>query len=364
MENSLIDNKKSLEENKKRLERLRAMQIGSQGSQSEIANPRVIVAQAVKREFPDLPYDEVQKATREIVLAPRRASVKVGNKDVPVADLQFQIAESIELINSETNSAQEYFSWFRESSEIMQHMNDGYVSDADLKERNDWIADSYTREAEIQTCLALYQSSSFPEARKKYDILYNKLAKLRQIRTAIKECTGRSSDEKLERVDKEQKLRDYEKARIYVAAMREFMKHDAKWNMPRSTLRSLRIYRGDDVDLSGEYDAFYGEFEPDYSPDMEFDYEPYSFEDDLREYVLFHWDDVNSYAPVNSYAEGYSVSPAMSEDDVIHRISVLSGRRPPAKMTSLGVRENRARSFDPNKFLNLTGRRPKASNGL
>ena len=139
------DTEQHIAEGRRRLEQLRAMQIGAKGTQSEIDNPRAIVAKAVRREYPDLEYDEVQRITRELVLAPRRASVKVGSDDVPVADLQFKIAESIELLNSETNSAQEYFAWFQESSDIMRHMNDGFVSNADLKERNDWLKDSYTR---------------------------------------------------------------------------------------------------------------------------------------------------------------------------------------------------------------------------
>ena len=367
MENTSAEKNIKHDEHKRRLESLRSMQIGGKGSQMEIANPRVIVAQAVRREFPDLPYDEVQKATRELVLAPRRASVKVGNKDIPVADLQYQIAESIELINSETNSAQEYFSWFQESAEIMQHMNDGYISDADLKERNDWISASYTREAEIQTCLALYASSSFPEARKKYEILYNKLAKLRQIRTAIKECTGRRSDETAERIDKAQKIIDYEKAKIYVAAMREFSKNDPDWNMPKNTLRKLRIYRGDNEDLAGEYDWFYGMYEPDYDPDMEYEYQPYPYMDDLREYVLFHWNEVDSYAPVNSYAENIyedrrsASGAAMTVKDIRDKIASLSGRR-----TSRSSRTDKGRisSFNARKFSNLFSKKDRDSSSL
>ncbi|MBR1648975.1 MAG: hypothetical protein IJ689_05185 [Alphaproteobacteria bacterium] len=346
---------------RERLERLRAIQIGKQGSQTEIANPRVIVAQAVKREYPHLPYDEVQKATRELVLAPKRASVKIGNQEVAVEDLQFQIAESIELINSETNSAQEYFSWFEDCSSILQHMNDGYVTDADLAERNDWLSDSYTREAEIMTCLGLYQSSAFPEAKQKYDQLYNKLVKLRQIRNAIKEATGSSSDEEKDRIDAALKALDYRKALMYVAAIREFQKHGERWNMPRNTLRRLNMYRGDDDDISGEYEWFYGGYEPDFVPEdgYEFEREEHRFDDDLKEYVLFHWDDDQNDAPVHAHAEDmveHRMAPEdNTEEDIKTRIARLSGRRPPLKNTAFGAKEDRAQSFDADRFRRLSG---------
>ena len=63
------------------------------------------------------------------------------------------------------------------------------VSEDDLAERNEWIEDSYSREAEILTCLGLFQNCAFPEAKKHYTNLYNKLVKLRQIRSSIKEST-------------------------------------------------------------------------------------------------------------------------------------------------------------------------------
>lgn len=343
---------------RERLEHLRSIQIGKQGAQSELASPRVIVAQAVKREYPTLPYDEVQKAARELVLAPRRATVKIGKDEVPVEDLQFKIAESIELLNSETNSSQEYFSWFEDCSQIMQHMNDGYVSDSDLAERNDWISDSYTREAELMTCLGLYQHSSFPEAKKKYDQLYNKLVKLRQIRNAIKENTPSTSDETKERIDKSLKMMDFRKAVVLVAAMNEFKKHGERWNMPKSTLRRLRMYRGDDDDLYGEYDWFYGEYEPDYEPEEDVCIrEQYSFDDSLKENILFHWDDLDYLSPVNSKAEDMlSAAPHEEEnqEDIKTRIARLSGRRPPLKDNGLGAKEDRARAFDAGKFKFLT----------
>ena len=128
MANPSTPQEQKIQQHRERLERLRSIQIGKQGAQTEPASPKVIVAQAVKREYPTLPYDEVQKATRELVLAPRKATVKVGKEEIPVEDLQFKIAESIEIINSETTSSQEYFSWFEDCAEIMRNMNDGYIN--------------------------------------------------------------------------------------------------------------------------------------------------------------------------------------------------------------------------------------------
>ena len=144
-----------------RLERLRYVQMNRQ---DKLDSSKNIIMRAVRQEYPDIDRQEAEKETRELELAPKKSSIKIGNREVPVADLQFQIALTIESLGSETSSEQEYFSWFTESAEIMQHMNDGFVSEDDLAERNEWIEDSYSREAEILTCLGLFQNCAFPDA--------------------------------------------------------------------------------------------------------------------------------------------------------------------------------------------------------
>ena len=124
-----------------RLERLRNMQLRRQDN---IDNPKNIIMKAVQSEYKDVDKQEAEKMTRELVLAPGKSTIKIGNRDVPVADLRYNIALSIEAMGAETSSEQEYFSWFTESSEIMQHMNDGVVTEEDLKERNDWIENSFS----------------------------------------------------------------------------------------------------------------------------------------------------------------------------------------------------------------------------
>ena len=129
----------------------------------------------------------------------------------------------------------------------------------------------------------MYQSSRYPGAKEKYDQIYNKLVKIRQIRHAIKDATGSKSDETKDRIDQNVKMFEHQRARVYVAAFREFLKQDEKWNMPKKTLRRLNMYRGDDYDLEGEYDFFYGPYEVDdfdeqYQYYDDYDRNPYDFD--------------------------------------------------------------------------------------
>lgn len=361
---------KKLREQQERLERLRYVQLSRQ---DQLDSSKNIIMRAVQREYPDIDRQQAEKVTRELVLAPKKASIKIGNKDVPVADLQFQIALTIESLGSETSSEEEYFSWFSESSEIIQHMNDGFVSEEDLSERNDWLEDSYSREAEIMTCLGLFQNCAFPEAKKHYTNLYNKLVKLRQIRSSIKESTANRVD-KTQEIDHKKKENDYKKAVVYVAAMREFMKRKPRWNMPKRTLQKLGMYHGEDDDLDDDYDEFYGMYEDEEMRRRE-EQEMlaqddnvseidllFRFDDHLKEDILFHWDDDRFQAYERSLAEEFieraePEQPAVeSAEDVREHIARLSGRRPPMKSRSLSYSMDRTRAFDGAYYNRLSAR--------
>lgn len=342
-----------------RLEQLRQMQISRC---DKLENSKTIIMKAVEKKYPDVTHSEAEKITRELVLAPKNSSIKIGDNDVPVADLSFQIALTIESLGAETSSEGEYFQWFTESEEIIRNMNDGFVSEEDLNEKNEWIKNSYGREAEIMTCLGLFQNSQFPEAKKHYNNLYNKLVKLRQIRSSIKETTANKTDE-VKQVNMKEKEKSYKKAVVYVAALREFIKQQPRWNMPRRTLQKLNVDHGDDDDLLDDYDDFYSFYENDdlrfdaeqeklYQDELDAQFNPlFHFDDKLKEDILFHWDDDNVQTFEHSMAEefiqeSYSIPAKENIEDIRERVARLSGRRPPIKERPLSYDKERPLSYD------------------
>ena len=86
------ENKRKLQQ--ERLERLRYVQMNRQ---DKLDSSKNIIMRAVRQEYPDIDRQEAEKVTRELVLAPKKSSIKIGNREVPVADLQFQIALTIEI---------------------------------------------------------------------------------------------------------------------------------------------------------------------------------------------------------------------------------------------------------------------------
>ena len=114
-------------------------------------------------------------------------------KDFIPYSLDSEIADLIEKSNCETSSINEYYRWISLTSELVKNVSDGIVTDEDIDLRREFITMSFDREAEILLCLALYQSANNPQNDEKIKLMKFKLARLREMRSIIRNTTSRSN---------------------------------------------------------------------------------------------------------------------------------------------------------------------------
>lgn len=359
-------------QNIEKRERLKRMQnaINSGLSNLELSEqtrgkkPQTILSEAIQKRYKLSSREESDMLARQMALAPRDTKLKVGNQEIKVEemqhqiamdvgeDLQFQLADSIEQINSESTSSQEYFRWLGDTENIIRHMNDGYVSDDDLKERNDFLEMSYQRETELMVCLALYQNSVFPNAKEKYNEMYFKLGKLRQMRSMIKQSTKDKADREVAKIE-------YEKALEYFNAVKELKKHDLEWQLPDDVQRNMGRKAYENGNNHGYDDNAYG---IDHSHDK--DLQPnFSYYDWLREQILFS---MNEHQYNNQYDHSMGENLMLkrmgnenrdTRESLAAHIERLSGRRPPLKdAPEYNYDKVRQRAFDITAFKGLDGR--------
>ena len=192
-----------------------------QNDASQKGNESEIIKRAL-RAAENLNEQQLRQATRETIFAPSDRKIKLGNSKPTADELRMQVVKnienngvaetakffdemglkeaiSIETINSETSSSQEYFRWLNESSEILKNMNDGYVSEKDLSERNNFLEVTHQREAELMVCLGLLANCRSPQAQEEYKKLHYKLTRLREMRASIKERTRNEPDVEITR---------------------------------------------------------------------------------------------------------------------------------------------------------------------
>ncbi len=169
----------------------------------------------------------------------------------------FEQANSIERINCETSTMNEYFTWIEEGQTIVKHMNDGEVTPQDFAEKNDFLDMSFQRETELLTCLGLYERSmqmGNQDAKVRFDELRLKLQKLREIRSSIETTCNHEVDHKVER-------REYEVALEYyrlIGLMRQMGARPTRTQAEEFRERSLalKVDHGVDVEMLPGY-SFY-----------------------------------------------------------------------------------------------------------
>ena len=211
-------------------------------------SPKEIIAEGVRKST------QISDEKTIALLTEKALQAESGTKVKGYDSFLFNIAESLENIRCETSSQNEYFSWIDESNNILKRMNDGIVTDAELHERNHFISMSWQRETELLTCLALYEQSDNPMAKKRYNELRIKLVRLRQIRSALMINTKSSSDQ--------EKITAAEQARIRqtIKTLEEMQEYDEYGDYNNQALlehlRQLQISHEKDFEFYNGY-SFY-----------------------------------------------------------------------------------------------------------
>ncbi len=252
-----------------------------QGVSVEISNLRYQVASSIEyfaaakgnrsNEYEQKYQDSMIKASNQIKSQDSSLSQEQANVHANMAifgpksgtsadnaghDMAYDIASSIESLNSISGSSEEYFQMFEVTREIMNNMNDGFVTKDDFEQKNGWIEGTYIREAELMTCMGLYKASSTKGASDKYVEMYNKLTKMRQLRSGVKNNTPNKIDNPLDinlKKSQSNKPSPQEVAKVFA----QFSKNDENWNMSKKDLEKYGMYSGNDEDLAPNYDAMY-----------------------------------------------------------------------------------------------------------
>lgn len=231
-----------------------------------------IIKCALKETYTNLNERELREITRESVFAPPERKISISGREMTASDLRYEtsvsiensassrlidckydmqteLAESIERINSGTNSVEEYFSWLNTTTDILKNMNDGYVSQEDLNNRNKFLDITDQREADLMLCLGLLAGSTNPKALETSKNLQYKLQKLREMRSAIKMATRNQCDVEISRTE-------YESAIPYYKVFKALQKLPFGYDVAKQQKINLGIYHDDDEEFDEDYNYY------------------------------------------------------------------------------------------------------------
>ncbi|MBQ8870628.1 MAG: hypothetical protein IJ019_04560 [Alphaproteobacteria bacterium] len=230
-----------------------------------------IIKFSLKETYNNLSEKELREFTREAVFAPNDRIITISSRQISASDLRYELANqieqlsalktpnnessqiaqanSIEVLNSGTNSIEEYFSWLNITVNILKNMNDGFVSDDDLTIRNKFLTDTDQRETELMLCLGLLDNCRHPKAHEFALNLRYKLQKLREMRSAIQLSTRNKSDVEINRTE-------YERAIPYYKAFKTLQKLPFGYDINKKQKIDLGIDHDDDDDLEENFSYY------------------------------------------------------------------------------------------------------------
>lgn len=159
---------------------------------------REIVEKGLEKAFKGISPEEKEFAAQKLMdTQGKNEKIKIGNTEISFEDLSIIVARSIQTMESETTPQEEYYRWIYEGQEVITRMTDNDITDEDIALREDFLANLDQRETDMRVCIALYSRClDNPEARERLAFLQVKLAKLMEIRSAIKVST-KSKEEAL-----------------------------------------------------------------------------------------------------------------------------------------------------------------------
>ena len=225
-----------------------------------------IITKALKAQYPKMSEQNKKVVAREMLFAPQNRMIeiddgrKMGAEDLRFitantletperGELNMKYAQSIETINSGIDPVAEYFSWLNETTSILNHLNDGFITKEDAIEREHFLELTDQREADLMVCLGLYESCKSKEAEERIRFIRYKLQKLREMRTSIKFLTRQGEDMQTTRSE-------YDAAIPYYKYFKNLQRLEFGYDMSYDQKVKLGISHENDEDLKEGYDHY------------------------------------------------------------------------------------------------------------
>ena len=217
-----------------------------------------ILADAIFKRYSDADALRIKTIVRELVFAPHDRMIKINElKKLSAEDLRFMVARELECpieqisVFKQENDEKEYFEWLKNATDVLKHLNDGYVTEDDAKERKVFLSLIELRECALMACLGLYQESNAPSAQSRMNIVRYKVQKLREIRSAILFLTREESSVITTKSE-------FDAAKPYYQYFKNLQGLPFGYDAPIEKRRELGISHETDGDLRQDYDYYKG----------------------------------------------------------------------------------------------------------
>mgnify|MGYP004647414589 CR=1 FL=1 len=202
--------------------------------------------QVVQECYPQLDKSAAHDVLRELILSPKSDSINVGNLQYSRAEIIKELQPQLNGENEEKPFDERYHDLLESALKTIKHMNDGYITEEDYKERNNFLDKINKKEFQVFTLLALLESCHSSEDSELIRQLIYKVRSLRElndlIRLYTKDAVAVNTD-----------VRDYEQAKLIYKMLKSLQSLGYGYTISPKEKENLGISHDDDEDLSEDY---------------------------------------------------------------------------------------------------------------
>ncbi len=204
------------------------------------------VKKIVKDCFPDINDAEIVAILREVVFAPDDYEIEYKNQKMKRADMAKTISEHICNNFALEDPKAEYDDMLESAAQIIKHTNDGYITDEDASERENFLIRINKREFELYLALGVMSSGYTKEDTNLKNELIFRIRRLREMNDLIRKYSRDGKGIEVGRAE-------YERALPIYKMIKSLKGLGYGYNLSRKERINLDIDHDDDEDLSEDF---------------------------------------------------------------------------------------------------------------
>ncbi|MBR1825876.1 MAG: hypothetical protein IJ770_04745 [Alphaproteobacteria bacterium] len=204
-----------------------------------------VLYEATEKCFPYVSEQNARTIFREVILAPDDYMVEFNTESYNKAQIMEMLATQLTRSCVEESPQQTHREIVEQAAEIIKHMNDGYITDEDYAERQDFLKTTERYEFALFTAYCLLKSVNFDNQTRLNEMTLN-IVRLREIHDLIVTYTR---DEQGVTTDRD----EFERAKPLYKMLKSLQNLGYDYHFSPKERASLGIDHEDDEDLSDHF---------------------------------------------------------------------------------------------------------------
>lgn len=199
--------------------------------------------------FPNTTRTEASRIVRELILSPIEDIITIQNEEYSKSSIVEYFSQFLENNDNEEDVNSRYKKLLDRALNIIKHMNDGYITKEDFKEKNALLTYITNKEFQLYFLMAIL-TKFFPEQNEeKIEDIKFKIMQFRELNDLISKYT---KDEFEITTNKE----EYEKAKVVYRILKSLQTLGYGYTLSQKEKENMDINHNNDKDLTPDFNYF------------------------------------------------------------------------------------------------------------